>query len=130
MKTLENILQSIRELQMNESFDLIVAIAQGGIIPAALLNQRLDLPFHTLHINMRDPQHRPRFDSPQLLRPIDFEIQGKRILLVEDRIKTGTTIRFACSLLESAALVRTFAINGKADYFLYDEDCFPMPWRV
>jgi xanthine phosphoribosyltransferase len=37
---------------------------------------------------------------------------------------------FAKSLLEQngAALVKTFAVNGNADYALFDEDCFKFPW--
>ncbi|MDD2515382.1 MAG: phosphoribosyltransferase, partial [Proteiniphilum sp.] len=50
------------------------------------------------------------------------------ILLVEDRIKTGATVRFAIDLLHEAREIKTFAVNGKADYALYDEDCFKFPW--
>ena len=35
------------------------------------------------------------------------------------------------TLLEiGASTVLTFAVNGKADYCIYDELCFPMPWKV
>ncbi len=117
-------------MRFAENFDLIVAVANGGIIPAALLNQRLDLPLQLLRINLRDPRQKPIYDSPQLLSPINFEVCGKTILLVEDRVKTGASLAFARSLLEEkgAKLVRTFAVNGKADYPLYDEDCFRFPW--
>jgi len=27
-------------------------------------------------------------------------------------------------------VVKTFAVNGKADYALYDEACFKFPWIV
>ncbi|HEX7410817.1 MAG TPA: phosphoribosyltransferase, partial [Bacteroidales bacterium] len=27
-------------------------------------------------------------------------------------------------------LVKTFAVNGKADYSLFDETCFTFPWIV
>ena len=52
----------------------------------------------------------------------------KSILLVDDRIKTGSTIRLACELLKEARLVKTFAVNGTADYALFDEMCFKFPW--
>ena len=54
--------------------------------------------------------------------------EGKRILLVEDRIKTGTTIKYAQQLLAGAAEIKTFAVNGNADYCLYNESCFKFPW--
>ena len=130
-KTFEEVLDRFRNIQFEEKFDLIVAIANGGIIPAAILNQRLDVGVELLKINLRDPNQKPRYESPQLIAPIDFVFKGKTILLVEDRVKTGSTLNFAKSLLqEDAKLVRTFAVNGNADYVLYNEDCFKFPWII
>ena len=121
-------MQRFREITFQEQFDLIVAIANGGIIPAAIINKRLNLRMELLRINLRDPSQKPKFERPQLVSPIDFDIKGKTILLVEDRIKTGATVRFAIDLLYDAREIKTFAVNGKADYALYDEDCFKFPW--
>ena len=41
-KSFEEVLQRFREIEFNESFDMIVAIANGGNYPAAILNQRLN----------------------------------------------------------------------------------------
>lgn len=120
----------IKDIVFNESFDLIVAIANGGIIPAALLNQRLQLPVELLKINYRDAKQQPLYQSPKLLAEINFDAKGKKILLVEDRVKTGATIDYAKRLLKEAEVVKTFAVNGKADYALYDEACFNFPWIV
>ena len=121
-------MQRFREITFQEQFDMIVAIANGGIIPAAILNQRLNLRMELLRINLRDPSQKPLFERPQLVSPIDFDIKGKTILLVEDRIKTGATVNFAIDLLYDARESKTFAVNGKADYALYDEECFKFPW--
>ncbi len=64
------------------------------------------------------------------MAPIDFDYKNKRILLVEDRVKTGASLLYACKLLEGATYVKTFAVNGKADYALYNEDCFKFPWLL
>lgn len=53
---------------------------------------------------------------------------GKSILLVDDRIKTGATIKLARELLKEARSIKTFAVNGTADYALFDETCFKFPW--
>lgn len=127
-KSFETVKQRFREITFQEQFDLIVAIANGGIIPAAILNQRLNLRMELLRINLRDPSQKPKFERPQLVSPIDFDIKGKTILLVEDRIKTGATVNFAIDLLYDAREIKTFAVNGKADYALYDEECFKFPW--
>jgi hypoxanthine phosphoribosyltransferase len=129
-KSFEEILQRFREIEFNETFDMIVAIANGGIIPAAILNQRLNIDIQLLKINLRDPDQKPKYDRPKLISPIDFEYKGKKILLVEDRIKTGATVQFAIDLLHDAGQIKTFAVNGKADYSLYDEPCFRFPWLL
>lgn len=129
-KSFEEVLQKFRDIEFLENFDMIVAIANGGVIPAAIINQRLNVELNLLKINLRDPFQIPKFDSPQLLEPISFDFKNKTILLVEDRIKTGATVNFALSLLKDATLVKTFAVNGTADYKLYNESCFRFPWII
>ncbi len=70
------------------------------------------------------------YDKPKLLSEINFAFKGRKLLLVDDRVKTGTTLEFAKELLSEASLVKTLAVNGKADYCLYDESCFRFPWLV
>lgn len=129
-KSFEEVLQRFRNIRFNETFDIIVAIANGGIIPAAIINQQLNTGIELLKINLRDPNQKPKYDSPKLISQIDFEFKDKTILLVEDRIKTGATVKFAIDLLNGAKQIKTFAVNGKADYFLYNEECFKFPWIV
>ncbi len=127
-KSFEEVIQRFREIDIPETFDMIVAIANGGIVPAAILAQRLELEVRLLRINWRDTRQKPKYDSPRLLAPIDFEYRDRSILLVEDRVKSGTTVKYALKLLEGAGSIKTFAVNGKADYSLYDESCFKFPW--
>lgn len=129
-KSFEEVMQRFREIRFHEPFDMIVAIANGGIIPAAIINQRLNIDIQLLKINLRDQDQKPKYDSPKLVSPIDFDYSDKTILLVEDRIKTGATVQFAIDLLQGARQIKTFAVNGKADYSLYDEACFRFPWIV
>lgn len=129
-KSFEAVMQRFSELEFHEAFDIIVAIANGGIIPAAILNQRLNIEIQLLKINLRDPYQKPKYDNPKLISPIDFDFRDKTILLVEDRIKTGATVKFAIDLLQGARQIKTFAVNGNADYALYDEDCFKFPWII
>lgn len=127
-KPFDEILHRFRTIEIGEEFDMIVAIANGGLVPAGILNQRLQTNVHILKINFKDDFQQPRYDAPRLLQPIDFDFKGKRILLVDDRIKSGSTIRLAKELLKEAAVVKTFAVNGNADYALYNESCFRFPW--
>lgn len=127
-KSFSEVLERFREIEIGEPFDMIVAIANGGIVPAGILNQRLGIEINLLKINLRDEHQQPRYDKPKLLSPVDFDFEGKRILLVDDRIKSGSTIVYAKELLAGAAVIKTFAVNGTADYALYDEACFRFPW--
>ena len=129
-KSFEEVKKQFERISFEEEFDIIVAVANGGIIPAAMLNQRLDLEIQLLKLHLRDASQKQLFDQPQLLEDIRFDPKGKTILLVEDRVKTGTTLNFARQLLmdAGAGMVKTFAVNGKADYCLYDESCFVFPW--
>ena len=129
-KSFEEVLQRFRDIKFEENFDMVVAIANGGVIPAPIINQLLNVDLNLLKINLRDPNQKPKFDSPQLLAPINFDFKNKTILLVEDRVKTGATVKLAVSLLQDAAIVKTFAVNGEADYSLYDEACFRFPWII
>jgi len=129
-KSFEEVMIRFREIEFHEHFDMIVAIANGGIIPAAILNQRLNTNFQILKINLRDVNQQPKYDSPKLIAPIDFDFKDKTVLLVEDRIKSGATVKFAIDLLREAKQVKTFAVNGNADYALYNESCFRFPWIV
>lgn len=128
VKSWDELRTRFNAIAFDESFDIIVAIANGGIVPAAIINQRLHLPIELLKINFRDNRQQPLYQSPKLLTDINFDVKGKRVLLVEDRVKTGATVEFAKQLLKDAALVKTFAVNGNADYALYNEACFSFPW--
>lgn len=128
VKSFAEVLEKFRTIEFAEKFDLIVAIANGGVIPAALLNQRLNVDLQLLKLNLRDATQKQLYDTPRLLEEIKFEVKGKQILLVEDRVKTGTTLNYAKQLLADAKLIKTFAVNGNADYCLYNETCFRFPW--
>lgn len=129
-KTFDEVIDRFRSITFEDEFDIIVAIANGGIVPAGIINQRLQKEIHLLKINLRDEYQHPKYDQPRLLAPIDFDFKDKRILLIDDRIKTGSTIKLAKELMKEARMIKTFAVNGNADYALFDEACFKFPWII
>lgn len=130
IKPLATILKKIENLHFNEKFDLVVGIAEGAVAPAKLIAAQLDLPVSFIYINFRDKDRQPKGKSPQLLRHIDFDYKNRRILLVDDRSVTGSTFEFTKKTLYGAKLIKTLAVNGKADYNLFDEECFKFPWKL
>ena len=117
-RTFNEVMDRFRSITFEDEFDIIVAIANGGIVPAGIINQRLQKEVHLLKINLRDEYQHPKYDRPKLLAPIDFDFRNKRILLVDDRIKTGSTIMLAKELMQDARMIKTFAVNGNADYVM------------
>ena len=70
-------LTRFREIPIPEDFDLLVAIANGGIIPAAPLNLRLNKEVRPLRINLRDECQRPKYDKPKTAGPGRLRRKGE-----------------------------------------------------
>lgn len=112
-----------------ERFEAIVAIAQGGILPAALLQQEWGIPMGVVHINYRDHENKPRFPDARLLDEGPPPFAGRNVLLVDDVSRTGRTLARARAYLANST-VKTFLVNGEADFRLYHtEECLRMPWK-
>ena len=127
---LETVQQRIKALPFDESFDLIVAVARGGIIPAVMVQAVLGCDLEWIWLHFRDDNQRPVHDRPELVKPLTFDPTGKSILLVDDRSRTGSTLNRAKECLVGAKRIKTLVVNGKADYRLFDDDCFYFPWRM
>jgi uncharacterized protein len=120
--------ENIIPLLKKENFDMIIAINRGGVIPAGIINQSLNLPLDVININYRDEKNMPKYDSPKMMSDFKMDIKKKKVLIVDDVSRTGKTLELAKKYLGENS--KTFVINGKADYNLYDEECFIMPWVI
>ncbi len=123
--------QLIRKLDKVKfgKFDLIVAIGKGGIIPAALIQNILNVDIYVLWLNFRDEKQCPKHKAPKLVKKLSFNFKGKRILVVDDVSRTGATLGKAKEILRGNK-VKTFVVNGCADYSLYNhKECISWPWN-
>lgn len=111
--------------------DWVVGIATGGIVPASLVAFHLGKPLSYIHINYRDQDNTPRYDSPKVISTIDSEIQDQKILLVDDVSVSGKTFESARSQFPGNQ-VTTFALKGNADIVLFPEvkSCVNWPWKM
>jgi len=125
---MEEILNKIKDFQFSEKFDLVVAIGRGGVVPGYLISQKLGLDLEILGIKFRNDQNEIIFEEPQIVGKINSEFSGKNIILVDDVSRTGKTFALAKKYLNDAGVVKTLAINGLADYSIYNEECFKFPW--
>jgi len=112
--------------------DGIVAIAGGGVVPAALVAQRLGLELKVIALNYRDEQNEPRFAEPKLLSSVPDLGTWRRVLLVDDVYVTGKSWHAARALLPREVDVLPFVLKGKVDFALIrDVDgCVEWPWKT
>lgn len=123
----EEIIEKLKGINFGE-IDLVVAIARGGIVPGSLIANILKKDLKVIWLNFRDDSHKPQHDFPILTKDIDFDTKNKKILIVDDVSRSGATINKAKSILGKNT--KTFVINGKADFSLYNNDeCLLMPWN-
>ncbi len=134
-----DIMEMCRDLAIavSEDFDpdMIVGIAKGGVIPAAILASILRKDFYPIRISRR---HRDIVvkDKPDLLVPLTEEVSGKRVLIVDEISLTGETLRMARREAEKlgARKVRTLTLYVHSDsyrpnYYALESDALLIqPW--
>ena len=112
--------------------DGVVGIASGGVVPAALVAQRLGVGLKLIALNFRDEAHAPRFDAPRLLSAVPDLGTWRRVLLVDDVYVSGQSWRAARALLPRDIEVLPFVLKGKVEFALIRdvEGCVQWPWKI
>lgn len=126
----KEITERLKNIDLPE-FDLVIGIGSGGIPPAAFVAFHLNTELQVMSINYRDEKNNPRYDEPVLLKKPEWNLEGKRILVVDDVSVSGKTLNSALKIL-SGYNVKTLAMKGKADYVLFPDvkDCAKWPWKL
>ena len=75
--------------------DYIVGITRGGLVPAVMLSQHLDIPMHTLNISFRDGDNLgPESNLWMAEDAFGYNQDAKNILIVDDINDTGRTLQW------------------------------------
>ncbi len=125
---LDAMMAAIRE-KVSGSYDLVVGIERGGVLPAYLAARWLDVPLETLRISFRDDTHKPLSPQPSLVKGLDRDVSGLKVLLADDVGNSGATLKRAAEELEDAEIT-TMVISGNADISLFGphDRCIRWPW--
>jgi len=121
--------ERLKQIDLPE-IDLVIGIGSGGIVPAGVVAFHLNAELRVMVLNYRDEKNNPRYDEPKVLEKLHENLEGKRILLVDDVSVSGKTMNKALEQLKGLS-VKTLAMKGKADYVLFPEikDCVKWPWK-
>ena len=123
-------------LRVAREFDpeLVVGIANAGVVPGAVVAAILDRPFHSLIVSRRYRADTVR-ETPAIFGAAPAEVRDRRVLIVDETCDSGATLRLAVAALVNAGAgeVRT-AVSFKTgdyrpDYFaLETESTIVLPW--
>ena len=123
-------------LRVAREFDpeLVVGIANAGVVPGAVVAAILDRPFHSLIVSRRYRADAVR-ETPAIFGAAPAEVRDRRVLIVDETCDSGATLRLAVAALVNAGAgeVRT-AVSFKTgdyrpDYFaLETESTIVLPW--
>lgn len=80
--------------------DIIICIARGGYIPARLICDYLDI-YNLASIRIKHYTGSDKSEVAQLFDPLSINIQGLKVLLVDDINDTGDTLQLALDYLAS-----------------------------
>src|SRR5690554_3664154 len=84
----------LKQMELPET-DVVIGIGSGGVVPAGMVAFYLEAELHVMVLNYRDEQNTPRFDEPKVLLMPEWDLEGKRILLVDDVSVSGKTMQAA-----------------------------------
>ena len=122
--------------------DLIVGIADGGLIPALILSKELGIEFIPIKVKKEKGRTKKEEIRKWISIPLHEEIEKKSILIIDDYSYTGYTMKMALTGLSSmnVSFIKSFILypldnmnlksKFKADYYLNDKLTVPpiFPW--
>jgi len=117
--------------------NVVIGIARGGLIPAVMLSHLLRAEFDFVRILFYVDVEK-HLEHPLLLKPVTIPLQNKRVLLVDDIVDTGQTMRVAiehvrhCGAMDvrtAALCCKTRALRTPDYYCEFVDEWIAFPWE-
>ena len=129
--------------QLDTSYDVMLVITRGGMVPACIISERLNLRNILVAAVLFYTEQERTLDKPIFLQfPADPLLTGKRVLIVDDVWDSGRTImavrervRVAGGDPQTAVLHfkpgRSAFMDQRPDYYVDETDAWIVyPWDV
>jgi len=112
-----------RIMQSSINFDFVIAIARGGVLPARLICDFLNIQRLT-SIQVRHYQKGAKeLEEAEIIDPVRVDIKGSSVLLIDDVNDSGETLKAAVEHIESLEpeLLKTAVLHEKS-HTIYETD--------
>jgi hypothetical protein len=119
--------------------DVIVAVSRGGFDPARILSDQLGVRMLASLQVVYYSGVNEKSDAPEVLYPLNADVRGLKVLVVDDVADSGNSLRLVKEYVEGlgAVEVRVATLHHKPwsvfrpDYFAEDVDKWVIyPWEV
>lgn len=139
-KIYDSLLNQSQKIQkQTEKIDLILGISKGGLIPARILADFLQVSeIITIQVKFYIGIAQTH-DEPIIIQPLTVNLSGKKILIVDDIADTGKSLKIVIEHLESLGITEiktaTLYLNNrsviKPDFYEEITDKWVVfPWEI
>jgi hypoxanthine phosphoribosyltransferase len=114
--------------------DLVIGIANAGVIPGATIAAILDLPFYSILVSRRHRASTVR-ETPAIFGEVPTEVRDRNVLLVDETCDSGDTLRLAkAAIVNAGATAARTAVSFRTGSYepdfhaLATDSTIVLPW--
>ena len=115
--------------------DVVVGIARAGAVPGAVVATILGVDFYSMIISRKADDDDVR-ERPEILSAAPREVEGQRVLIVDEVTTSGATLRLALAAVRDTHPIEVRTATSfartrgyKPDYFALETDAEAvLPW--
>ncbi len=135
----KEVVSKIQEAVRKAKPQVVVGVARGGVVPAAIAAALAGAELGVIELSMYDESMPPKKlrEEPKLIRTSKLNLKSRRVLIVDDVVRTGKSLEKAKKLCEreKPANISTLVLGAEskesADYVLYEtKACVVLPWNA